>query len=257
MPSPLVIKVNETPTSFIKGGGLKGYVLDQQVVSWSEVLTSASHKLNLSPSLLGAYFDTVMNTAIEGIEADGHTRQLGNFLELAVGVRGGFRKKGGRFDSSEHKLKLNMLPLTRFRQFRPTFDVRIENRAPLVHLDSLHSVSAPEKDWLNFGEEMILSGKNLWNAPDAEEKAYENMYVRFNSIYGGVGCSTISEWEPYDNGTKLRVPWPMSPKSCPRMGTEPPYSIEIEMVSRAGVHDANAQRHKIVARIDPSTWTPS
>lgn len=46
MPSPLVIKVNETPTSFIKGGGLKGYVLDQQVVSWDNVLASASRKLD-------------------------------------------------------------------------------------------------------------------------------------------------------------------------------------------------------------------
>lgn len=258
MSSPLVIKVNETPTSFIRGGGLKGYVLDQQVVSWGEVLASASHKLNLSPSLLGAYFDTVMNTAIEGIEADGHTRQLGNFLELAVGVRGGFRKKGGRFDSNEHKLKLNMLPLTRFRQFRPSFDVRIENRSPLVVLDSLHSVSAPEKEMLNFGEEMILSGKNLWNAPFAEEKALENIHVRYYSIYGFVCGETINEWEAYDNGTKIRIPWlPMTPESAPRMWTEQPHSTEIEMISRAGIPDANAQRHKIVARVDPSTWTPS
>lgn len=257
MPSPLVIKVNETPSSFIKEGGFKGYVLDQQVVSWDNVLASASRKLNLSPNLLGAYFDTVMDTALEGIEADGHTRQLGNYLELAVGVRGGFRKKGGRFDANEHRLKLNLLPLTRFRQFRPAFDVRIENRAPLVVLSSLHSVSTPGKEMLNFGEEMILSGKNLWNCPYAEEKAFENMYVKYSSIYGDLCCTTISEWEAYDNGTKIRVPWPMTRVLCPRMGTERPFAIEIELVSRAGIPDANAQRHKIKVKVDPSTWSPS
>lgn len=95
MPSSLVIKVNEIPSSFIKGGGFKGYVLDQQVVNWDNVLASASQKLSLSPNLLGVYFDTVMDTALEGIEADGHTRQLGKYLDLRCRLQLNRQRMGG------------------------------------------------------------------------------------------------------------------------------------------------------------------
>ena len=170
MKKQVTIKINETSTAFLRQGGFKGYVKDQGVLHWKEVIEEAATALNVRREILEMHFNGIMNIAIEGLEEDGRTRQLGEYFELALGVRGAFGSKGAKFDAADHKLRANLIPLRRLRKFSPHFQVSVDNKAPLVVLESLRSVSRPDQDGLVFGEPLLLKGRNLWNIPPESDR---------------------------------------------------------------------------------------
>ena len=250
MYNKVTIKVNETPSAFKANAGLKGYLIDENVQPWEQVLSEAAAKTGLSPNMVEMCFDSVMNTAIRGIEEDGHTRRLGNYLELAVSVRGAFRDKGGKFDPDAHELALKLRPLSRFRRFSPRFGVYVENRAPMVRLDSLHSVSRPNEDGLVVGDELILTGRNLWHTDDCGMARYDYLIYKVRFAFGG-GCSyTVDDWQCSEDGTRAVLPWFEGITHEIKPGN-PPYSLTLQLQCRAGVPDADMQHHRITAKFLP------
>lgn len=247
MKKQVTIKINETSTAFLRQGGFKGYVKDQGVLHWKEVLEEAAAALNVRREILEMHFNGIMNIAIEGLEEDGRTRQLGEYFELALGVRGAFGSKGAKFDAADHKLRANLIPLRRLRKFSPHFQVSVDNKAPRIVLESLRSVSRPDQDGLVFGEPLLLKGHNLWNIPPEPDR-YDYLGVTYCDARGPHTCLTANEWTCSADGTALTLDWPLDTTTAADLPLHP-RCIQVELRSRAGIADADPQCHRIEAPI--------
>ena len=273
------LELTPIPAKFTKDGGYIGRIRGRKTLSYSEVLDEivGDHILNLDKNTLHLILTHTFETMINNTLKDGNSRKLSDYFTLQVEIRGRFDEPGDQFDPKEQTFRLVLRPLSGIRNRKPNYNdgltVYNRNAGPKVTINRLYSASAPEKNGLVFGDDLIIEGENLFILKDGT--LTDNLRVKYFTQFQH-GTYTAFSRRPHgpiipfsydddwftvsDDGRQIRIPWQRAvgnyitkwnPKDF-NPETNVPVALMIGVRSRGGDPDSKRQLHR--ARAYFSSW---
>ncbi len=243
------------PEKLASSGGYRAQLRKRGIKDYDEVIDEAVERcrIGLDSHLVKMVVSATLDSMINGILEDGIPRRLGDYFRLNLSIKGGFDEPGDQFDPEKHELRLNLTPLKAFKRKPGPDGVAPWNRnaGPAVAVKSVHSVSETKKGAVNFGEDLVIEGENLFALEDGTD-----MYaVKFYTAHGKPFVATSASLEPAwvsSDGTRLTIPWRMLLGSAlesrgydPK--ANPPVAVMVGLRTRGGEKTARIQLHRAKA----------
>jgi len=276
------LRLTPIPDKFTKEGGYIGRIRGRKTLSYGEVLDEivGNRILNLDKQTLHLILTHTFETMINNTLKDGNSRKISNYFTLQVEIRGRFEEPGDQFDPKEQSFRLVLRPLSGIRNRKPNHDdgltVYNRNAGPKVTINRLYSASAPEKNGLVFGDDLIIEGENLFMLKDSNHtdclrvkyftQRQHGVYTAFSrSAYGPIiPFAYDDDWFTVsDDGRQIRIPWQRAvgnyiEKWDPtnfNPETNVPLALMIGVRSRGGAPKSKRQLHRARAYFD--SWLAS
>ena len=273
------LKLTPIPDKFTKEGGYIGRIRGRRTLSYSEVLDEIVDNgiLNLDRQTLHLILTHTFETMINNTLKDGNSRKMSDYFTLQVEIRGRFEEPGDQFDPKEHSFRLVLRPLSGIRNRKPNHNdgltVYNRNAGPKVTINRLYSASAPEKNGLVFGDDLIIEGENLFMLKDGTctdflrvkyfTQHQHGTYTAFSRRPHGptIPFSYPDDWFTVsDDGRQIRIPWQRAvgnyiAKWDPvnfNPETNAPVALMIGVRSRGGDPESKRQLHR--ARAFFGSW---
>lgn len=234
-------------------------------LSYDEVLDEVIGRgfLNISKPMLKMILEHTLDTMITNTLKDGNSRRLGDYFMLQLEVKGRFNALDEQFDDNRNKLALKLRPLKAMKRKPGREDIAVYNRnaGPKVSISRIHSASAPDKDTLVFGDDIVLEGENLFLLDDPTEIQDELTVGYYTQrLRGPIICSVSGGPEMVsDSGRRITIPWESTVGQSIKINWDmanpeenAPVAIMVALRSRGGVPTAKIQLHRARALFD--TW---
>jgi len=264
------LELTPIPGNFVKSGGYFGRIHGRRTIPYSAVLDEVveSGILGLGKLELNLVLTKTLETMIENTLRDGNSRKLGDYFSLQLEIKGRFEEPGDQFDPEEHKFRLVLRPLGGIRNRKPSREDGItvynRNAGPKVTINRLYSASAPEKNGLIFGDDLIIEGENLFILKDGT--LTDNIRVKYFTQHQHGRLSAFSrrpngpaipfayddDWFTVsDDGRQIRIPWQRAVGNFMAWDTtrfnpetNTPVALMIGIRSRGGDPDSKRQLHR-------------
>jgi len=247
---------------FIEEGGFRGRLARRDVMSYDDVIQEVikNNFLRMEPHTLKMILEETFETMIAGTLRDGKTRRLGDYFMLQMEVHGKFDEQGDQFDPSKHKLALKLRPLKAFRRKPGRGDVTVYNRnaGPKVVISGVTSASSGRMGVVNFGEDIIVTGENLWVVSRAGEAVQDKITINYRSQCAN-GGRQFGDWDVTVNeaGTQMIINWERTVGEIIRINPEKldpaksrPLGVMVAIRSRGGSEESKQQLHRGKAYFD-------
>lgn len=234
-------------------------------LSYDDVLDEVIGRgfLNISKPMLKMILEHTLDTMITNTLKDGNSRRLGDYFMLQLEVKGRFDAVDEQFDDNRNRLALKLRPLKAMKRKPGREDITVYNRnaGPKVSISRIYSTSAPEKDTLVFGDDIVLEGENLFLLDDPTE-IQDDLTVGYYTqrLRGPIVCSVSGGPEMVsDSGRRITIPWESTVGQSIKINWDranpeenAPVAIMVALRSRGGVPTAKLQLHRARALFD--TW---
>lgn len=160
--------------------------------------------LRLSPYIVESVVCGVMESMIRHTLADGVTRRFGDYFAVRLDVKGTFDEKDAAFDPKKHSVKVNLMPLKRFRKGVQTKRPQNKVKPPRALMEDIRGESSAAADCVRFGENIVITGHDL-TVVDMGNQVGVWMYARDGKMKSSCWCiHDMIEHTP----TRIVVPFP-------------------------------------------------
>ena len=263
--APREIKLNRVCNNLSSRETYVARLAQRYTLSYDEVLDEVMGRgfLNITKPTLKMILEHTLETMIANTLRDGNSRRLGDYFMLQLEVKGRFDSPDEQFDDKRNKLALKIRPLKAMKRKPGRDDLRVYNRnaGPKASIGRIYSASAPDKDTLVFGDDIVLEGENLFlldDVADVQDSLTVGYYTQ--RLRGPIVCSVSGGSEMVsDSGRRITIPWgPTVGQSIKtnwgRANPEEnaPLAVMVALRSRGGVPTAKLQIHRARAFFD--TW---
>lgn len=234
-------------------------------LSYDEVIDEVIGRgfLNITKPMLKMILEHTLDTMITNTLKDGNSRRLGDYFMLQMEVKGRFDALDEQFDDNRNKLALKLRPLKAMKRKPGREDIAVYNRnaGPKVSISRIYSASAPDKDTLVFGDDIVLEGENLFLLDDPTEIQDELTIGYYTQrLRGPIVCSMSGSSEMVsDSGRRITIPWEPTVGDSIKINWDranpeenAPVGIMVALRSRGGEPTAKRQLHRARAFFD--TW---
>ena len=234
-------------------------------LSYDEVIDEVIGRgfLNITKPMLKMILEHTLDTMITNTLKDGNSRRLGDYFMLQMEVKGRFDALDEQFDDNRNKLALKLRPLKAMKRKPGREDIAVYNRnaGPKVSISRIYSASAPDKDTLVFGDDIVLEGENLFLLDDPTEIQDELTIGYYTQrLRGPIVCSMSGSSEMVsDSGRRITIPWEPTVGHSIKINWDranpeenAPVGIMVALRSRGGEPTAKRQLHRARAFFD--TW---
>lgn len=234
-------------------------------LSYDEVIDEVIGRgfLNITKPMLKMILEHTLDTMITNTLKDGNSRRLGDYFMLQMEVKGRFDALDEQFDDNRNKLALKLRPLKAMKRKPGREDIAVYNRnaGPKVSISRIYSASAPDKDTLVFGDDIVLEGENLFLLDDPNEIQDELTIGYYTQrLRGPIVCSMSGSSEMVsDSGRRITIPWEPTVGDSIKINWDranpeenAPVGIMVALRSRGGEPTAKRQLHRARAFFD--TW---
>lgn len=158
---------------------------------------------NMSTNLVRSNLETFFDTLIGNVLADGQTRKLDNYLEVALNLHGSFENATDDYDPSQHSLKLSVKHLSAFRREPTNIQPVNVNRIKQFRLSYLTAADNLHKNHqVVLGQDFIVRGSNL-TLPECE---LSGVCCQVRMPDGSYFCATAPIITKSDS--EIRCSWP-------------------------------------------------
>lgn len=147
--------------------------------------------------------ETLFDTMIANVLADGRTRKLDGYLELALKIHGNFAERTDDFDADRHSLDLGIKPLSAFRKEAKGIQPVNVNRIKQFRLSYITAADGKHRNHeVVYGQEFIIRGSNL----TLPENGFSGIFCQVHGRDGAWHCAEAPILAKSDS--EIRCAWP-------------------------------------------------
>lgn len=177
----------------------------EDVIDIDSVIAEAQQKgafSGMPANLVRGNLETLFDTLIGNVLADGKTRKLDNYLEVSLNLRGIFENATDDYDPEKQSLKLSVKHLSAFRRQPNGIQPVNVNRIRQFRVTTLTAADGQHANHeVVFGQDFVIRGSNL--TPECKASGISCQVLMPDGIYHGANPPVVSR-----SDCEIRCSWP-------------------------------------------------